>query len=75
MLGRRKKEVRQRIRSTDVADVRKKKVRQRIRSTDVTDVRKKEAGRRKQEGRRKKDVIIAMVSGIDHVLSRASTAH
>jgi hypothetical protein len=47
--GRRKKEVRQRIRSTDVTDVtdvRKKEVRQRIRSTDV---RKKEEGRRKEE--------------------------
>ncbi|MEG4273518.1 MULTISPECIES: hypothetical protein [unclassified Microcoleus] len=33
-----KKEVRQRIRSTDVTDVWKKEVRQRIRSTDVTDI-------------------------------------
>ncbi|MEG3924246.1 MULTISPECIES: hypothetical protein [unclassified Microcoleus] len=35
--------------------------------------RKKEEGRRKKEGRRK-DVIIAIVSGINNVLNRASTA-
>jgi hypothetical protein len=45
MDGRRKKEVRQRIRSTDVTDV-----------TDVADVRKKEEGKRKKEkGKRKKE--------------------
>ena len=61
----RKKEVRQRIRSTDVTDVtdfRKKQVRQRIRSTDVTDFRKKEEGRRKEEEARK-----ARVSAIQNL--------
>ncbi|MEG4516325.1 MULTISPECIES: hypothetical protein [unclassified Microcoleus] len=53
----RKREVRQRIRSTDVTDVRKKEVRQRIRSTDVTDatdVSPMSVGRRKKEEERRK---------------------